>query len=226
MHWPGFSSAKYNTSGRIGFLYTFSMNVQNQLTGYHAVSKTTTWRTVKAGFLNLTLILHFFPCLVMLSTVLLACWSLVLAPNNGTRSSSFTHLKPDIRNMCCWQNVVATALQSRAIPPYGPPLQDCLSTYLLDFNFQGLGAPGPRDADTRLASFRAFHSLPNNPAYLRHRRLLYYVTKCLDFPPKLLWGEKNPVAVCSRISNTQNLQIVARNGSLFCLSERKKACLT
>ena len=58
------------------------------------------------------------------------------------------------------------------------------------------------------------------------RRLLYYVTKCSDFPPKLLWGEKNPVAVCSRISNTQNLQIVARNGSLFCLSERKKVCLT
>ena len=29
-----FSSAKYNTSGRIGFLYTFSIHAQIQLTGY------------------------------------------------------------------------------------------------------------------------------------------------------------------------------------------------
>ena len=42
-----------------------------------------------------------------------------------------------------------------------------------------------------------------------HRRLLYYVTKCLDFPPKLLWGEKNPVAVCSRISMISNTEVLS-----------------
>ena len=59
-----------------------------------------------------------------------------------------------------------------------------------------------------------------------HRRLLYYVTKCLDFPPKLLWGGRKILLLSAVASLTlRTYRSLQGTGRYFSYPNERRSAL-